>query len=1152
MKTGFLFPLWIFLLLNSLVLCQETERILANNGTEDHENIPSKGSSPNTNPLFLSNSTAGLYDSKGRIRLTIGHIGAIGALRNDVKILEVSHKSLLAEGILDDDLDVEIISQTGCGESYEGVAVAADMYHLQKVRAFIGPYCNAEMDAVARMAAFWNIPIVGYMAASNNLADKNAYPTLARISLRTTNSIAEATCAMLRHYGWSKVAIVTNTGVLAYDRVTSFEEVFHQRGINVIKKIMFDEGADSKAMVASGLLNDIKNSARIVVCLFSNTRESSREFLTAANTQGMSVNEFGYVFPWLQDGGKDIAPWTGSDGSMLQKVKDQYANAIIIDDVNSFDNTIVGPFVERIKDVGLTEADVDIANIYGYLYLFDALKLYALAARKVLNETGKAENLINGRMMWQNMRKMKFVGMVGASGIASGQVTMDDRAERAPLYRGFFVSPNTDSVLPMVHMEPTMLDNCDGLANKSGCYEIVVTDMMKDFWPSIDRKMPKDEPDCGFRNERCDYTLIIIGAALILLFIIAAVSIFFAQKLLEKRALDKLPFRIYRDDLQFIDEEQLKSMLSLGSTRTKMSNMNYGSRNHAIVGTNTHAIYHKYNQRRPIIFSRADKTLLQLMKVAVHDNINPFLGMVWNEREEMLLVWKFCSRGTLQDIIYNECIQLDTKFHGAFIRDILAGLEYLHASQIGYHGSLTPWSCLIDRNWMVKLTDYGIADPLERWEKQQVISRDALTSEDDKSQATQSTSILYEAPEMLKNREKNRTRRVDQDWMRQTQARRQLGDVYAFGLVMYEIIFRGMPFPEGTNQSELVEWLKDGSKVVKPTIAQNKVLNMDLTALIQDCWNTTPEMRPSLRRIKLNVETYLNIKGSLVDQMTRMMEQYANNLEKLVAERTGMLEEANQRADRLLSQLLPAYVANELKLGRPVPPKIFTGSTVLFSDIVGFTEMCQNATPLEVVSVLNGIFDGFDQFIARKDAYKVETIGDAYMVVSGVPEENGHRHINEIASIALDVHKFLSEFVLPHKPGTKVQCRLGFHTGPVAAAVVGLNAPRYCLFGDTVNMASRMESNSEPGKTQISETAKNLLLKEYPDYVCEQRGEIPIKGKGMCMTYWLMGTKSEGAGQSGAYLAPSIKTAGTGFTGMLGNTSNDYSLNLKNPTGLQR
>ncbi|KIH60501.1 hypothetical protein ANCDUO_09251 [Ancylostoma duodenale] len=158
------------------------------------------------------------------------------------------------------------------------------------------------------------------------------------------------------------------------------------------------------------------------------------------------------------------------------------------------------------------------------------------------------------------------------------------------------------------------------------------------------------------------------------------------------------------------------------------------------------------------------------MKQAVHDNINPFLGISFNEKEELLIVWKFCSRGTLQDIVYNENITLDQKFHGAFIRDILAGLEYLHASSIGCHGALSTWSCLIDRNWMIKLTDYGIADPLERWEKQQAINVEALKDSDDKTQATQATSALYEAPELLKNREKNRLRRMDQDWMKQTQS----------------------------------------------------------------------------------------------------------------------------------------------------------------------------------------------------------------------------------------------------------------------------------------------------------------------------------------------------------------------------------------------
>ena len=228
--------------------------------------------------------------------------------------------------------------------------------------------------------------------------------------------------------------------------------------------------------------------------------------------------------------------------------------------------------------------------------------------------------------------------------------------------------------------------------------------------------------------------------------------------------------------------------------------------------------------------------------------------------------------------------------------------------------------------------------------------------------------------------------------------------------------------------------------------------------------------------------------------------QKQHELENLVKE----VETSRNRADGLISQMLPAKVSKQLLQGTTPKPEAFDNATVFFSDIVGFTTICSQISPLETVDLLNKLYNTFDEVIQQYDAYKVETIGDSYMVVSGIPNPNGARHVSEIATMALHILSAVYAFKLEQKENLKIQIRIGINTGPVVAGVVGTKMPRYCLFGDNVNTASRMESTSQALKIQVSESTYESL-KRIGGYHFMPRGEIDIKGKGKMKTYFLTG-----------------------------------------------
>lgn len=154
-------------------------------------------------------------------------------------------------------------------------------------------------------------------------------------------------------------------------------------------------------------------------------------------------------------------------------------------------------------------------------------------------------------------------------------------------------------------------------------------------------------------------------------------------------------------------------------------------------------------------------------------------------------------------------------------------------------------------------------------------------------------------------------------------------------------------------------------------------------------------------------------------------------------------------------------IVDQLKVGKTVIPETFTSVTIYFSDIVGFTSLSAQSTPIQIVKLLNDLYTMFDEILSEYDVYKVETIGDAYMVASGLPIRNGQNHAREIARMSLRLLSKVKSFRMDHRPEEQLKLRIGMHTGPCVTGVVGLKMPRYCLFGDTVNTASRMESTGE-------------------------------------------------------------------------------------------
>ena len=242
--------------------------------------------------------------------------------------------------------------------------------------------------------------------------------------------------------------------------------------------------------------------------------------------------------------------------------------------------------------------------------------------------------------------------------------------------------------------------------------------------------------------------------------------------------------------------------------------------------------------------------------------------------------------------------------------------------------------------------------------------------------------------------------------------------------------------------------------------------------------------------------------GENFNAMAATIQVHNDQLEDMVRQRTSELVEEKATSERLLLNVLPGPIADRLKAGESLIVDRFDAVSVMFADMVGFTRFASQTSPEALVTMLNELFSVFDKLAEQHGLEKIKTIGDSYMVVAGIPQPIAD-HAIAIAHMALDMLAGIEDYARRNQQALTI--RIGIHTGSVVAGVIGTKKFIYDLWGDTVNIASRMESTGLPGRIQMTETTAKLVRDQFE---LEERGPIEIKGKGLMTTY-LLGKRRE-------------------------------------------
>ncbi|XP_060916143.1 atrial natriuretic peptide receptor 1 [Labrus mixtus] len=984
----------------------------------------------------------------------------------------------------------------GSSENREGFCsdsiaplVAVDLKLAHDPWAFIGPGCDYSSSPVARFTTHWEVPMV---TAGARAIGFDQYSAVTNVG-PTHKKLGELGVRIGEMFGWRRHAMLVytdhkdaNDDRPCYFTVEGLYTLLGKHNVTIRDHAMEADFSYSQ------VVQEVRDHGRVVYLCCS--PDILRTLMLHFWNEGVELEE--YVFFYIDlfaeslGGRSQVRPWYRGD-------KDDFAARRAFRSVKVLtylepENPEYLQFVETLKDDAKKMFNFNVSDsVYNLIAagFHDGVMMYSQALNETLSEHRLASGSEpgpepggvwrpRGDSVTQRMWNRTFQGVTGS-------VEMDEFGDRQV---DFAVWDMTD--VESGEFQVVCLYN-------SSVKQLVMQSGRSFQWPG--GETPADIPECGFKNDNpaCLSRTVSMHqmVAIVICFvfvIIVTVTVFIYRKLKLESELAAQLWRVSWDDVQMRDLEKVlrracsRLTMSLkgsncGSLMTMEGNFQIYTKTGYYKG-NLAAI--KYINKKRIELTRSVLFELKHMRDVQNEHLTRFIGACIDP-PNMCIITEYCPRGSLQDLMESDSITLDWMFRYSLINDIVKGMLFLHNSVIVSHGNLKSSNCVVDSRFVLKITDYGL--------------QSLRTSSYHEDTHAYYARKLWTSPELLRTE-------------CPSPCGTQRGDVYSFGIILQEVaLLRGVFYLDTHTMTpkEIVQAVRHGgAPPFRPSLCLHSH-SEELGVLMQRCWSEEPSERPDFNTIKILLRKQHRGYGSnILDNLLSRMEQYANNLEELVEERTQAYHEEKRKAENLLYQILPHSVAEQLKRGETVQAEAFDSVTIYFSDIIGFTALSAESTPLQVVTLLNDLYTCFDAIIDNFDVYKVETIGDAYMVVSGLPVRNTKLHAREIARMSLALLDAVQSFRIRHRANQQLRLRIGIHSGPVCAGVVGLKMPRYCLFGDTVNTASRMESNGEALKIHVSK-ATWQVLQEFSCFRLELRGEIEMKGKGRMRTYWLLGEDTQ-------------------------------------------